>query len=211
MKLLIQDLFGTMPWDAADAVVFDVGNVLLAFDPPFLAARSFPGDEALQRAVIRRTTATPYWSMLDRGTLSLATAPEAMCAAEPALKPAVAKFMREWIDLPPIPEGVAALAKVRAMGKRTYVLSNFELEAFAHVEAANPFFRGFDGMVVSSREGLLKPDPAIFRLAEARFGLDPARTLFIDDSTANVEAALNRGWQAFWCREPAELKAFMGA
>ena len=210
MALLAQDQAAEMPWDEIDAVVFDVGNVLLRFDPPWLAARSFPGDEALQRAVIRRTTATPYWPMLDRGTLNLDTAPAAMCAGEPALTPAVAKFMREWIDLPPIPEGVAALRRVREMGKRTFVLSNFEREAFAFVAHKHEFFADFDDMLVSSHVGLLKPEPAFFAMAEGRFDLTPARTLFIDDSPVNAEAALNRGWRVFWCREPAALKAFFG-
>ncbi len=211
MKLLIQDRCAGMPWDAVDAVVFDVGNVLLGFDPPRLAALSFPGDAELQRAVVRRTTATPYWSMLDRGTLSLAEAPAAMCAAEPGLTEAVAKFMREWwTNMPPIPEGVAALEKIRAAGLRTFVLSNFEREAFAYQERTHAFFAGFDGKLISSHVNLLKPDPAFFRMAEERFALDPARTLFIDDSTVNIEAALDRGWQGFWCREPAALADFMG-
>ena len=56
--------------------------------------------------------------------------------------------------------------------------------------------RRFDGAVVSGEEGVLKPEPAIFRLLTARFGLDPAETLFIDDVEANVDGARAAGFQA---------------
>jgi HAD superfamily hydrolase (TIGR01509 family) len=63
-------------------------------------------------------------------------------------------------------------------------------------------------MIISSEEGYLKPDPALFWLAETRYGLVPERTLFIDDSNLNVEAALALGWQAVCANYPGKLDSF---
>ncbi len=207
---LIDALYHSMPWDAIDTVVFDVGNVLLRFDPAELAAKVFPDDEEARRTVQRLATGTPYWPMLDRGTLSLADAPARMAGFETGAIPVLQRFMRGWLELPPIEEGIAFLRAVRAQGKRTCILSNYNAEAYAIVRAKYAFLREIDGEVISSTVGLLKPDPAIFRLAEARLGRDPSRTLFIDDSAANVEAALSLGWHAFWNNESGKLTRFLG-
>ena len=71
----------------------------------------------------------------------------------------------------------------------------------------NPFFAWFDGMMISAEEHLLKPDLEIFRRAEARFQLEPARTLFIDDSAANVEAAGYLGFQTLHFQRAEQIDA----
>lgn len=207
---LIDALYPAMPWDVIDTVVFDVGNVLLRFDPAELAAKVFPEDEQARRTVLRLATGTPYWPMLDRGTLTLAEAPARMAGRELDAIPALSRFMRGWQELPPIEEGIAFLRAARAHGKRVFVLSNYNAEAYTLVRARYDFLRETDGELISSTVGLLKPDPAIFRLAQTRFHLEPARTLFIDDSAANVEAALSLGWHAFWNSEPGKLSRFLG-
>ena len=65
--------------------------------------------------------------------------------------------------------------------------------------------------MISAREGLVKPDPAIYKTLTDRYGLDPARTLFIDDAAANIEGAIHAGWQGFWFNRPGKLSAFFGA
>ncbi len=210
MKLLINDRWKNMPWDAVDAVVFDVGNVLLAFDPASLAARVFPDEPEKSSVILDRVTGTPYWTMLDHGTLSLEEAETAMSAGDESLRPAIRRFLHGWQDLPPIPEGIRTLESVKAHGKKAFVLSNYHDSSFAWVQERRAFFGLVDGFLVSSRVGLLKPDPDIYRLAEARFGLTTERTLFIDDSPLNVEAALHAGWQGFWFRRPGQLDAFFG-
>ena len=67
----IDDLYTSMPWDALDAVVFDVGNVLLSYSPQEELDALFPGDAALHERLLQKIIRTPYWNMMDRGTLTL--------------------------------------------------------------------------------------------------------------------------------------------
>lgn len=212
MNLALDDLFPSMPWERLDAVVFDVGNVLLSFDPAAILERLFPGDAALQAALNLKVFRSPYWAALDHGAMTQEEAIAAMTGRDASLAPAIRRLMENWIALKPVVhEGVAALRACKSHGKKTYVLSNYHDSAFAYVEAHHDFFRLFDGFIVSARVGLCKPDPAIYRTLTDRFGLAPARTLFIDDTPANVEAALALGWQGFCLNCPGKLERFIQA
>ncbi len=205
------DLHASMPWDAIDAAVFDVGNVLVRFDPAALLRRHLPDFEPMWPLLTERVFRSPYWAMMDRGTVTLAEAAELMAGPDEALREPVGRLMRDWPDLwETVPEGVAALAACRARGKRTYVPSNYNHEAFPVVRDRYDFFRGFDGMAVSGFLHICKPDPAIYRRLTDTYGLDPARLLFIDDSPVNVEAALHLGWNALCLDRPGKLAAFFG-
>ena len=205
------DLHETMPWDAVDAVVFDVGNVLVRFDPPALLQQHLPDCEAQWPLLTERVFRSPYWPMIDRGTLSLCEAADLMTGRHEELRPAITRLMRDWPDIrDSVPEGVAVLEACCARGKKTYVLSNYNHEAFPRVRDFFAFFRDFDGMAVSGFLHMLKPEPAIYRWLTDTCGLDPARLLFIDDSPPNVEAALNLGWNALCYSRPGKLSAFFG-
>lgn len=211
MRLTMDERYETMPWDAADAVVFDVGNVLLGFRPDELLREILPGQsEAVYARLHERIFETPYWAMMDRGTATGEEAAAAMSAGQEALRPLVGRFMAAWNDhLPVIDEGVEALRTCKARGKRCYVLSNYAAGPFDVSCRKHPELFGlFDGMLVSAKVGLLKPDEAIYRLLIDTFSLDPTRTLFIDDTSRNVEAALHCGMQALHFHRPGQLAAF---
>lgn len=206
----IDDLYPAMPWDALDAVVFDVGNVLLSYSPQEELDAIFPGETALHEKLIQKVIHTPYWNMMDRGTLSFEEAIGRMIGRDTDLAPQIRLFMERWLDFKhPLPEGVAAVRACVAHGKRVFVLSNYQREAFDKVEREYPFFALFEGKVVSAREGLIKPNADIYACLTQRYGLDPARTLFIDDTAANIEAALHLGWQGFCLNAPGKLAAFI--
>ena len=208
---VFDDLHETMPWDAVDAVVFDVGNVLIRFDPADLLRRHLPEYEEHWPMLMERVFHSPYWPMLDRGSASLEDLAQLMIGRHQELRVPIERIMHGWPDLrEEVPEGVAALDCVRAHGKRTFVLSNYHHEAFRLVRDRFGFFRGFNGMAVSGFLHICKPDARIYRWLETSFALDPARLLFIDDSPANVEAALNLGWNAFCFDRPGKLAAFLG-
>jgi 2-haloacid dehalogenase len=105
-----------------------------------------------------------------------------------------------------IDETVAIFSEVRSNGVRCYALSNMEPETFPLRLERFEFLRWFDGHVISGLEGVVKPDPKIFRLLIERFGLEPCRTLFIDDSPVNVDAAIDAGLQAVQFVSPSELQ-----
>lgn len=211
MKRMIDDVYPRMPWAEIDAVVFDVGNVLLTFSPDEVLRRHFPGAPALQERLKEKIIHTPYWNMLDRGTLRVDQAVVEMAGRDEALRAPIRTFLETWPDFNRvIEEGVEALRLCKAKGKRLYVLSNYQGSVFDRVEREYDFFALFDGKVVSAREGMIKPHEDIYRLLAARHGITPARTLFIDDTAANIETALHLGWQGFCFSSPGKLRAFMG-
>ncbi len=211
IRWMIDDKYPEMPWDELDAIVFDVGNVLLAFSREQLLNELVPDRPDLYGALSTRVFQSPYWVMLDHGTMTLEEAIEAMTGRELSLKPYVRQVVENWRDLKGvIGEGVYALQAAKAHGKRVYVLSNYHSDSFQFVREKYDFFNLVDDFLVSSRVGLLKPDPAIYRLAQERFQLLPERTLFIDDTPANIEAALNAGWQGFCLNAPGKLRRFIG-
>ena len=211
IRLMLDDQFDTMPWDQIDAVVFDVGNVLLGFHAAELLARLVPERPDLHDELTIRIFKSPYWCMRDRGSATLEEVIAAMSKTAPELEPYVRRVMENWIDLPAMPEGVSALKACKAHGKRLYALTNYADKEFAHACATHDFFALFDDYVVSGREHMIKPQQGIYDCLISRFGLDPSRTLFIDDSPANIEAALECGWQGLCYNKPGKLAQFFGA
>jgi len=208
VRMMIDDLYASMPWDDIDAVVFDVGNVLLSFQPEEILKRVVPERPDLHAELTIRVFKSPYWCMRDRGSIMAEDAIAAMSRTAPELEPYVRRVIEQWIDIPPMQEGVDALHACKAHGKKLYALTNYADEAFAHACHTHGFFSLFDGLVVSSRVHMMKPEREIYDHLIRRFCLDPARTLFIDDSIANIEAALDAGWQAICVNRPGKLAAF---
>ena len=208
MRLMIDDRFPAMPWDAIDAVVFDVGNVLLSWTAEEVLNRLVPDRPDLHAALTVRVFKSPYWCMRDRGSASREEVIQAMAANAPELLPYVRTIMEHWIDLPAIDEGVGVLHICKARGMKLYALTNYADQEFAYACKKHDFFRLFDGFVVSSRIHMIKPAQEIYAHLIEQFSLDPARTLFIDDSPANIEAALEAGWQGFCVNRKGKLTDF---
>jgi len=100
---------------------------------------------------------------------------------------------------------------LRAAGIRVLGLTNWSAETFHHAVPVAPAIGRLEAVVVSGREGIAKPDPRIFRLLAARHDLDPARTLFTDDTPANVLAALDEGFQSVLFTDADALRGDLGA
>jgi len=214
IKQTLDDRFERMPWDRIDTVVFDVGNVLIT--PGFRDAfRVYPSAEhpftaEEQAFLLSRMFQSPYWTMMDRGVLPLDTAVEAMTGRYTELKPHVDYLARNWMEFKTeLPEGVRALRCCKEHGKQLLVLSNYPDYAFTRLCERFDFFALFDGMVVSSREGRIKPERELFAIAEERYSLIPERTVLIDDAALNCEAAMHCLWQAVCFNEPGKLDRFV--
>ncbi|MBQ8555928.1 MAG: HAD family phosphatase [Clostridia bacterium] len=208
MNLMIDDKYASMPWDEIDAVVFDIGNVLLRYIPAELLEKIVPERPDLHDDLTVRIFRSPYWCMLDHGTITIDEAIEAMSSGDDAILPYVARVMRGWFDLEPIEEGVAALRACKAHGKKVYALSNYPAEGISYIWNKLDFFRLFDEKVISSHIQMVKPGHAIYEHLIARFGLTPSRTLFIDDTPGNIEAAMHCGWQGLCVNKHGKLAAF---
>ena len=212
MRRMIDTLYPTMPWDALDAVVFDIGNVLVAMDERQVVRSMFPGDEETQRRVLLHTLRSPYWHMLDGGALSMEACVEAMTEGDPSLLAPIRRFVTGWPDYRfVVEEGKDAVCACKKHGKKLYLLSNYPAEHYERNVREYDFFSLFDGAVISAKVGMLKPRFDIYQYLTDTYGLSPERTLFIDDSPANIEAALMLGWQGFCLNEPGKLEKFLGS
>jgi 2-haloacid dehalogenase len=173
--------------------VFDVGKVLLDFDLRRLCGSIFADQSRIDRFL--QDVCTPAWVLeLDRGR------PFASAIAESAgLFPEFARelmaFDMRWMDIfvGPVAGSVALLDRLQRKGVRTFCVTNFPAEKFDLACERFPFLSCFEGAVVSGRERLVKPDPAIFHVLLERYQLDPSHCLFIDDVAANVESAMTIG------------------
>ena len=170
-------------------IVFDLGGVVLTWQPDAIIASAF--DDPAARATVRREILDhPDWHELDRGTLPR---PEVIrrAAQRTGLPEAeVDAFLRRVpLALVPIPESVDLLHCVKAAGHPLYCLSNMHVASIEHLERSCSFWPVFEGIVISCRVRLCKPEPAIYRHLLDTHGLAGADTVFIDDVDANLAAA----------------------
>ena len=93
--------------------------------------------------------------------------------------------------------------KIKELNYPCFVLSNWSAETYEGMEETYPFLKDFDGKIISGRDFLIKPDPAIYELAISRFNLIPEETLFIDDRLDNIEAAQNLNFQTIHLTDPS--------
>jgi putative hydrolase of the HAD superfamily len=192
-------------------VVFDLGGVVIAWQPAAIAASVFaaPADQAL---VLERVVGHPDWVELDRGTLPLADA-IARGVARTGFEPRRLEAFYAAVppSLVPMPESVALLDAVRGAGRRLLALSNLQRASFAYLDRTYDLFRRFDGWVVSCEVGACKPEPAIYRHLLDRHALDPRDTLFIDDVQANLDAAAAFGIRTIRFEDAASCRAALRA
>ena len=96
--------------------------------------------------------------------------------------------------------------KIKELNYPCFVLSNWSAETYDGMEETYPFLKDFDGKIISGRDFLIKPDPAIYELAISRFNLIPEETLFIDDRLDNIEAAQNLNFQTIHLTDPSLIQ-----
>jgi len=188
-------------------VVFDVGNVLLRWDPRNLYRTIF--DDADEMEWFLSTICTSEWNIeQDRGR-DWDEAVALLVKRYPDHEAPIRAYHDRWEETVSgvIQENVALLGRLREAGVPNYCITNFSGPKFDLSKKRFPFLGGFDGIIVSGDERLLKPEPAIYRLLLDRYGLEAETCLFIDDSKANVEGARAVGMQAIHFVEPMDLAA----
>jgi 2-haloacid dehalogenase len=189
-------------------VVFDIGNVLIHWDPRVLYAKIFDSAEEVDWFLTH--VCTPDWNLeQDRGRSFEAAIAEA-AARHPDYAEAIAAYNHRWHEtiLGPIEGTVAILAELKARGTPLYAITNFNQHKFRETLDRFPFLGpSFRDIVVSGDEGVVKPDPAIYRLLLDRNGLEAASCLFIDDSPKNVAGAEAVGMTAHHFTSPESLRA----
>lgn len=187
-------------------VVFDVGNVLIRWDPLLVYRELIPDDE--KRAWFMRNVCTAAWNLeQDRGR-SWEEAVALLVASHPEWESQIRAYDERWHDAVPglIEDSVAVLAELRERGEKVYAITNFSREKWAECLIRFPFLQSFDGVVVSAHERVVKPDPEIYQILFERYGLVAGDCIFIDDSAKNIETARKLGMKAVHFVEPIDLR-----
>ena len=170
-------------------IVFDMGNVIIRFDPELFMSRLGLAEED-KKLLKRELFVSLEWSRMDRGSLTDEEAAEIVCRRVPErLHDAVRRLVGMW-DRPILPvEGMYELVEeLRGMGYGIYLLSNASFRQHDYWPRV-PASKFFDGTLISADVKLVKPQPEIYRLLCDKFSLVPGECVFIDDSTSNAEGA----------------------
>lgn len=190
-----------------DTILFDLGAVLIDWNPRYLYREIFDGDEAAMEQFLAEIVPGSWNHDIDAGkSFDLAVAERT--ALHPTHADRIALWRDGWEKMlrDEIPGSVKILAELRGKGHRLHALTNWSAETFPIARRRFAFLDWFEDIVVSGEVGLAKPDPRIFALAIRRCGLDPARTVFIDDSLRNVEAGAAAGLHAVHFLDPDQLR-----
>ena len=188
------------------AVLFDIGNVIVRWDPRTLYAKIFPDPADLDRFL--GEVATMAWhAETDRG-MSFADNIALLSARHPEHARHIEAWWARWDEMfsGVIPETESVIEDLAARGVVMHGLTNMSVEAWPGVRAMSPAFARLHTVIVSGEEGLIKPDPAIYALTCQRVGLAPDEMLFIDDSRPNIDAAAALGFHTHHFTDPAALR-----
>lgn len=171
-------------------IVFDMGNVLIRFDPEMFLDRYLisEDDRVLLRNEIFRSV---EWVGLDRGTLDEEAAKELILNRLPRRLHSIASDLLDTWDEPvaPIPGTFELVERLKQNGYKIYLLSNASVRQHKYW-AKIPASQFFDGKLISADVHHIKPEPEIYQKFLNKFGLVPEECVFIDDTPGNVEAAL---------------------
>ena len=192
---------------AFDAVVFDLGGVLIDWNPRYLYRSLFDGDEAAMERFLAEVT-TPEWNLQQDAGRTWRRAVQELAAIHPDRRELIAAYDDRWEETlgGPIEATVEILADLRRAGVRLGALTNWSAEKFPIALARYDFLGWFETIVVSGEVGMIKPDRRIFDHLFERTGLQPSRTIFIDDSKANVVAAMDVGMLSIEFTDSAALR-----
>ena len=188
------------------AVVFDLGGVLIDWNPRYLYRHLFadPGD---MEEFLANVCTDDWHHEHDLGA-DIRQSCEQLAGEYPRYRDLIMAWADRGEEMAAgqFDQTVEVLRKLKAAGLRCYALSNMEREVFAIRSARFRFMRWFDGQVISGFEGVAKPDRRIFEVLLVRYGIDPEATVFVDDSRRNVEAAHGLGFNAVHYTSAYQLK-----
>jgi 2-haloacid dehalogenase len=188
-------------------VVFDLGGVLIDWDPRHLYRKLFAGDEAAMEHFLA-TVCTHEWNRCQDAGRSFAEGARLLKAEHPDKAELIDAYGTRFDEMMPGPTAgsVEILAELRARGTLLYLLSNFSAETFPPAFERFDFLRWFHGMVISGEVGVIKPDPRIYEIMLTRFAIDPHRAVYIDDVAVNAETAAGMGIHGIHFTTPAALR-----
>lgn len=192
-------------------IVFDLGGVVVRWEPDALIAKVF-SDPLVRAAMRAEFVGHADWLALDRGTLSPRNAIERAAKRIGLPETDIEEFLQQVPpSLVPVPDMINLLYRLKANSHTLFCLSNMHVASIEYLERAYTFWEVFEGVVVSCRLQLCKPEAAIYSYLLETYGLNANDTVFIDDTPENLTAAAELGLHALRFESPAqcerELKA----
>jgi 2-haloacid dehalogenase len=196
---------------SVDVVVWDFGGVLFDWDPAHLYRKVFETDEELDHFL---TVVCPrdWHYQHDAGVRFDDTLPVRR-SEFPDHAAAIDIYCERYVEMiaGPVPGMHELVDELRVNSIRQYGLSNMPEEPWPAIQQAWPMLTELDGVIISGIEKVVKPDPVIFRLLVERFGLDPARTVFVDDVQRNVDGAIACGFAGIVFADAPQVRAELRA
>ncbi|MFT4096648.1 MAG: HAD family phosphatase [Rhodoblastus sp.] len=174
-------------------VVFDLGNVLLRWDPRHLYRKVFSDGARMERFL--SSACSHEWIHSIDGCHDFSEPVAARAKAFPEFAKELALFDTRWLEMldGAMEENLAIMRALKAQGRPVYGLTNYPAQKFEATRAIHPFLDEFDAIVVSGREGVTKPDPRIYEILFDRAGRAPRELVFVDDIARNIAAAETLG------------------
>ena len=189
---------------AIEAVVFDIGNVLVEWYP------ERPFDRLLGEARRKELfDAVDFAGANDRSDLGADMYEEidALARNHPEWAEEIQLWSRNWLEMlaPDLKQSARILRALRSKGLPVFALSNFGVPTLALAEKEYPILQEFDQRFISGERRVMKPDPAFYAMLESETGVSPEALFFIDDRADNIEQAASRGWQTHLFESEAGL------
>lgn len=186
-------------------VVFDLGGVLIDWDPRHLYRKIFDDEGEMDRFLAEICNID--WILQLDGGLPMEEGVANLSRKHPEQTAYIEAYWKRWPEMieGAIDGSVEILKALHQKGVPLYALSNWSVETWPYARDQFAFLERFDGMVISGFEGTKKPEPKIFRLLQDRYGIEPADAVFIDDRADNIAAAETLGFDGILFTQPSSL------
>jgi 2-haloacid dehalogenase len=197
-----------MPTSQRSVAVFDLGGVLIDWNPRYLYRKLFDGDDQAMEGFLS-TVCTPSWNEEQDAGRTFADATAALKAVHPEYAGMIDAWLPGYEQMlaGPIAGTVEILRELRSRSVPVFALSNWSLETFPIALKRFDFLQWFRGILISGQVRLLKPDRRIFEHCFKTFGIEPDNAVYIDDLQRNVEAATALGMRGIQFTEPGALRS----
>ena len=195
-----------------NTVVFDLGNVLIRWNPRNLYRKLFGDDEQAMETFLSEVCSTDWNERQDAGRSWQEAIDEAI-ARHPRQEALIRAYRERWEEMlgGAMEETVEILEQLHAKQVRLLALTNWSAETFPIALERFAFLNRFEGILVSGAEGVIKPAPQIFQLLKSRYQLEGHHAVFIDDHAPNIEGARREGFHALQFSNAGQLREDLAA
>lgn len=187
-------------------IVFDLGNVLLEFNPCGYLKNYFSNSK-MRRDMAQKIFGSEEWQKMDRGTIGRKELTEILCQRYPGLSEEIKMIAASWDEMLTVKEETVEIAqKLKKDGHELYILSNMPQEAYFKIRGRYDFFELFTGEIISGLEGTIKPEAEIYQRLVDKYDLQAENCLFIDDTAENLTGARKMGFKTILFENIGQVK-----